>query len=401
MGEVFLNCSDIAMPALEPIEFTCNICAEKNRSQLSGFDRERPTCAKCGSNVRSRAIIHMLARELFGADIALPDFPTVKSIRGIGLSDFCYAAPLAEKLGYTNTFYHKEPAFDILKPRDEHVGAFDFLISTEVFEHVAPPVEIALRNAHRVLKPNGILLLTVPYTLDETTAEHFRELFDYGLAQLHDRIVLVNRTRGGELQVFENLCFHGGHGSTLEMRRFTERDLRGLIPAAGFLSLRIYSENYLPFGIVHNQHWSLPMAARKQPFALNLSAAGEIIEQWTERVERARRLHAELQVLTTGFKAYEEWAKNSITNLEQDLAERTAWARGFERELEERTQWALTLDSDLKHHIELAGSLQSESEGHAQRAQVLQNEVNQLRRELDALKAAVWTRAGRRLRVIR
>jgi chromosome segregation ATPase len=118
-------------------------------------------------------------------------------------------------------------------------------------------------------------------------------------------------------------------------------------------------------------------------------------------VGRARRLHAELQVLTTEFKAYEEWAKNSITNLEKDLAERTAWARGFERELEERTQWALTLDSDLKHHIELAGSLQSESEGHAQRAQVLQNEVNQLRRELDALKAAVWTRAGRRLRVIR
>ena len=58
--------------------------------------------------------MYMLSCELFGAALALPDFPRVKAIRGIGLSDFFYDERLARKLDYRNSFYHKEPKFDIV-----------------------------------------------------------------------------------------------------------------------------------------------------------------------------------------------------------------------------------------------------------------------------------------------
>ena len=38
-----------------------------------------------------------------------------------------YAKPLAEKLGYVNTFYHAEPRLDIANVPDEMLGRYDFL----------------------------------------------------------------------------------------------------------------------------------------------------------------------------------------------------------------------------------------------------------------------------------
>ena len=345
------------------MEFLCNICGRKNTRSLSDFGRETPSCDGCGSSVRARAVVHMLSRELFGTELALPDFPRVKAIRGIGLSDSCYDHLLAEKFDYRNTHYHKEPHFDIVNMTAEHEGAYDFLVSSEVFEHVAPPVATAFRNTWRALKPNGVLLLTVPYTLENKTAEHFPELFDYGLAQLSDRFVLVNSTRDGQLQVFEDLCFHGGQGSTLEIRRFTEGDLRRTIREAGFLCLEIYAASYPPFGIVRTENWSLPMAARKQPFAIIASAAGEIIEQWGQQLVQYRKLDSELKRRT-------EWAQDLASQLEQrtqwaqDLAsqmeERTQWAQDLESQLEERTQWAQNLDRERLEHAALIVKLQAE-----------------------------------------
>ena len=62
-------------------------------------------------------------------------------------------------------------------------------------------------------------------------------------------------------QFFDNLVFHGGKGSTLEMREFTETSLKALLAGAGFTDIRIYAEDYPPFGIVRAESWSLPIAA--------------------------------------------------------------------------------------------------------------------------------------------
>ena len=229
--------------------------------------------------------------ELFGTQLSLRDFPRVKSLRGLGTSDSGqYAKRLAEVFDYRNTFYDREPRFDLGNPSKES-HAYDFVLSSDVLEHVAPPIVEAFRNAYNMLKPNGVLIFTVPYEIDEST-EHFPDLYEYGLAEVGDRFVLVNRTRAGETQVFDNLNFHlSGTGKSLEMRVFSEKMLRDVLAAAGFSSVKIYAENYKPFGIVPAESWSLPIAARKGPFACGIDAMRDVMEEWRDlRVRLARSI---------------------------------------------------------------------------------------------------------------
>jgi len=95
-------------------EFVCNICGGKNSYSGEPFDRETPGCGSCGSNLRTRALIGALSTELFGIQLTLADFPRVKSWRGLGTSDSPqYAKRLAEVFDYRNTFYDREPRFDL------------------------------------------------------------------------------------------------------------------------------------------------------------------------------------------------------------------------------------------------------------------------------------------------
>ena len=104
--------------------FTCNICGGAFASGLSAPPgREVPSCSECGSTVRLRSLIALLSREIFGVELALPDFPVLKGIRGIGMSDPPELAErLAEKFEYTNTFYHQEPRLDVADPSPKHTG---------------------------------------------------------------------------------------------------------------------------------------------------------------------------------------------------------------------------------------------------------------------------------------
>ena len=254
--------------------FTCNIC---------GAAGEEAKCASCGSAPRDRDIARVLSMELFGTLLTLPEFPRIQGIRGLGASDSpIYAGPLAQKLDYRNTYYDREPRLDIAHPPADEFGKYDFVIASEVFEHVLPPVEAAFESAFRLLKPDGVLVLTTPYSLEASTAEHFPELYEFGLAQAGERLVLVNRTRAGEIQVFENPVFHQGCSGEkeLEAREFSESALRALIAGAGFPSMRIYSEDCPEFGIARPENWSLPMAARKGQFTLGPGAVREVMEHW-------------------------------------------------------------------------------------------------------------------------
>jgi SAM-dependent methyltransferase len=263
-------------------EFVCNVCGSPNRAPAGSFDRERPGCAACGSNVRMRGLLQALSQELFGASLALPEFPRVKSLRGLGLSDSVqYADTLAAKLDYRNTFFHREPHFDITQVPEADLGQYDFLLASEVFEHVPPPAERAFANAFRLLREGGVLVFTVPYSLDAATAEHFPALHEHGLAQVGGRTVLVNRTAQGEVQVFENLAFHVSFGGqALEMREYSETALKSALAAAGFTDVRIFAENYAPYGVFHTEACSLPIAARKGRFGLSRAAARDIVEEW-------------------------------------------------------------------------------------------------------------------------
>ncbi len=401
-----MKSSDSAIPGeREPgalIDFVCNICGRTNRVPVARFDREVGSCAGCDSTVRTRAVVHMISRELFGSDIGLPDFPVLKGLRGIGMSDSPdYAERLSAKFSYTNTFFHKEPMLNIAEVPESEMGRYDFLIASEVFEHVTPPVEKAFHNAVRMLKPHGLFFFTVPYTLDARSLEHFPELHDYGVVQLNDRWVMVNRTRAGEFQVFDDLVFHGGPGETLEIRRFNETELRAQFQRAGFGCLEIYGKNYAPFGILRSETWSLPMTARKAPFVFDRGCTAELVEQ---SVGRTRQLQSEVQTLRgriAEHDAWVVWATQRIAEDEQQLLERTRWALDLETQLKERTDWAMSLDQDLAHHVALAKRLQAESQERTEWALKLQAEIDVLRNSLSRIQRAYWTRAGRLLRVVK
>jgi SAM-dependent methyltransferase len=264
--------------------FTCNLCGGRNNGPARPLEREEASCERCGSSVRTRALLRALSIELFGMPLVLGDFPRVKSLRGLGTSDpRQYADKLGEKFDYQNTFYHREPRFDLTTPPEHELGRYDFIVSSEVLEHVLPPVERAFASAWRLLKPAGVLVTTVPYSIEASMAEHYPEAHEFGFVRLGERVALVNRTRSGEVQVFDNPVFHvSWGGAALEMREFSETDLRRMIEAGGFTEIRTYAEDDPQFGIWHAEKWSLPMAARKGVFAFSLEATRDLVEHWRE-----------------------------------------------------------------------------------------------------------------------
>ncbi|HVO89033.1 MAG TPA: class I SAM-dependent methyltransferase [Casimicrobiaceae bacterium] len=242
--------------------FVCNVCGCDNARALPDEPRDTPSCRRCGSNVRFRTIAYLVTTEVLGTAMPLPDLRKRRDICGVGLSDAgTYARYLARKLSYRNTFFHTHPRLDITSVPAAESGRYDFVIASDVFEHVAPPVERAFDNARRLLKPGGKLIFTVPFSLDADTVEHYPDLHDYRVVQQMGRWRLYNRTRAGEVQVFDDPVFHGGPGSTLEMRVFSRTALQKHFADAGFARIRFADEAYAPFGIAWPVPWSVPIVA--------------------------------------------------------------------------------------------------------------------------------------------
>ncbi len=351
-------------------KFLCNICGTECDRPAEGISREGASCPVCHSSARVRALIALLSQELLGLPMPLTEFPVMKGIRGIGMSDSPELAErLAEKLDYTNTFYHQAPRFDVTHPDAADFGRYDFILTSEVMEHVPPPIEQSFANLFRLLKPDGVLVMTTPYTLGGKTREHFPDLHEFTLASPGGKTVLINRRRDGTLETFENLVFHGGPGSTVEIRVFTEESLRENVLAAGFSSVRIASGDIPEFGIEHAETWSLPMAARKQPFH---PPAAELSREYLAARRLAKNLEADLARLQADYAAYVAHQKEWGDKISQESAERLEWGTALDRELAASTEWAQSLDREIGN---LRGRLEAE---YAQRARL-------------------WSRIGRKL----
>lgn len=222
------------------------------------------SCAACGSSVRYRALVRLLSLGLFGESLPLGRYPRRPDTLGVGFSDWePFAEGVAAKLGHTNTYLHREPVLDLTSIPAGLAGTLDYVVCSEVLEHVAPPVESAMRACFELLKPGGLLVLTVPYTFDSETAEHYPRLADYTLVELGGDTVLVNRTRDGSFELFPDPLFHGGEGETLEMRLFALDPLIAGLRGAGFVHVEVADEEEPGAGVVWAWEWSLPIVARR------------------------------------------------------------------------------------------------------------------------------------------
>ena len=232
------------------LAFTCNICGHRNAVLLEALDRESPTCLGCGSSMRFRSLMHALTVGQCGEGVKLWDLALRKDIVGIGMTDAAtYADLLSEKFDYTNTFYHQEPLLDITKPDSEWVGKCDFVVASDVFEHVPPPISVAFSNLKALLKPQGFVAFSVPFGLAADNKEHFPELHDFRLAQEAGVWVLYNTTIAGKKERFDDLIFHGGPSSTLEMKLFSLSGLMREFTRAGFSSTEVISAPCWEYGI--------------------------------------------------------------------------------------------------------------------------------------------------------
>jgi hypothetical protein len=265
MPECAGACATVGDHRVAMQNFQCNVCGVATSAPIAAIrEREAPSCANCGSNLRFRTIINGLSEALFGCQITLPAFPVRKDLRGIGLSDAnTYALRLADHLDYENTFFHQEPRVDVGDIEACPYRDLDFVIASEVFEHVCPPVSRAFVNARTMLRDGGAMVFSVPWIPSGTTSEHFPDLFDFRIVKESGRYTLHNTTREGVAQRFSELIFHGGPGSTLEMRLFAYDDLVRHFAGAGFSEPIVLRREVPRFGIDWTDTYcSIPMVVR-------------------------------------------------------------------------------------------------------------------------------------------
>jgi hypothetical protein len=156
----------VRQPAFLEIDGTCPICGP--RAHFFAEDpwlRDHFLCSRCGSIPRERAL--MAAVQQFRPNWRhLTIHESSPGFRGV--------SPMLKRRapGYSCSYFDETKPLgamlDELGARNENIEAmtfpdrsFDVFITQDVFEHLFGPAS-AIREISRVLRPNGILLMTVP-----------------------------------------------------------------------------------------------------------------------------------------------------------------------------------------------------------------------------------------------
>jgi glycosyltransferase involved in cell wall biosynthesis len=218
----------------DDVDFQCNICGALNRVQRALIDREMASCQACMSTPRSRAVIDALTTRLLGDAAVLSQLPVRKDLKGMGLSDWeGYAQVLSARFDYLNTFFRSEPVLDIASQPSGTTGDLDFLVASEVFDHVVGDVETIFANVRCLLKPRGLLVFTVPYALEGATVEY----------------------EGASDPSSPTAGF-------VPARQFSLESLLYVLDRAGYKEVVVHEDINRDFGIWWNPRVSLPLSAR-------------------------------------------------------------------------------------------------------------------------------------------
>lgn len=202
---------------------TCTICGWEGEFLQQQLQREGTLCGNCSASSRHRAVVHLLGLALGRGGTPVYAWPADRSLAILESSARgSYPMMLADKYDYYRTEYDPERIARGDRPREYadfqklHYadGTFDAVIASDVFEHVRDDAA-GYREIHRVLKPGGSFVLTVPY--DHARAETVRRV----------------DTGGPEDVLLMEPEYHGGGGHTLTYRNYG-RDLANLLAGAGF-----------------------------------------------------------------------------------------------------------------------------------------------------------------------
>lgn len=245
--------------------YTCNITGKK--FNLEAGEKNREGGLAFGYNCRFRAVTFLLTKMLHHNVEILSKILINKDIKGLGMSDSAWSVLCEEKYDYVNTFHNFEPKLDIYDEHDvEKFNNLDFIISSDVFQFLLPypDIQIAFNNLYKMLKPNGFIVFSVPFVYGDHQ-EYYPNLYDYKIVNHDDENLLVNTTKNGEYEVFNNLKFSGGDDIKLEMRMFTKSSLIQYLSDADFIDIEFHEpdEDMNKFGIFWDNICSLIITARK------------------------------------------------------------------------------------------------------------------------------------------
>jgi SAM-dependent methyltransferase len=213
--------------------WNCAICAEPNEAISIPTNREGSLCSACGSTWRTRSIALGVLEGLGYPQLPIAKIEPDWSRIGVGLDEHpSLMSALASTWQFTNTHLDSFPHLDLCNIDANQVGAVEFAVCSDVLEHVRPPFEDAILGLHRLLKPGGFAVVTVPIGLDSgDTREHYPD-FEQIVELLPERFTYKDAS--GESRTDQSPTYHGGTGLTLEFRLFSAFSIETSLRQAGF-----------------------------------------------------------------------------------------------------------------------------------------------------------------------
>ena len=148
----------------------CNLCGFKSLVFLPYLGkRENAQCISCGSLERNRLLFSYIKAEtnILRDNLTLlhvaPDKNTFSRLKENNNLNYYYCDKFEK--GYTDAYPKGTLNLDITNLTFFEDNTFDFIICSHVLEHV-PDDRKALNEFYRILKPDGIALIMIPWDKD-------------------------------------------------------------------------------------------------------------------------------------------------------------------------------------------------------------------------------------------
>jgi SAM-dependent methyltransferase len=234
----------------------CNVCGK-----LSFFickdlvwPRNNMFCVHCNSSGRKRHVAKILLTEVCRNSSSMSEIPRNDSEIKIYSADSfdSFHRVLRDFPGFFSSVYDPEHKTGLeieqrvycqdLESLTFESESFDAVITEDVFEHVRDHIK-GFKSVHRVLKPNGLHIFTVPFNFDKPTLVRVKTSGDEDIALLPpeyhgDNIrgkILAYRTFGFDMF---SLLEEVGFSTTVDFSDY--KDLKtGIVDSFVFISKKL------------------------------------------------------------------------------------------------------------------------------------------------------------------